>query len=235
MMRLFAISDLHLSGGDDKPMDVFGDHWENHFGKIAGYWQENITDQDAVLIAGDISWAMQLENALDDLHMIGDLPGHKVLLRGNHDYWWSSVTRVRDCLPKNMYVIQNDAVRIGDHVFCGSRGWGTEETKEDARIFARELLRLEMSLKQAERLGGDITVLCHYPPVTEKGELTPAGRIICSYPVKHVVYGHLHGIQTPVFNGEVNGVPFFCTSCDKIGFCPVRIDGGDESIACGDY
>ena len=109
-MRVFAIGDLHLPGGDDKPMNIFGDRWTGHFDKISANWRETADEDDVILIPGDISWAMQLENALPDLEAIGALPGKKILLRGNHDYWWSTVTRVRESLPEKMYALQNDAV-----------------------------------------------------------------------------------------------------------------------------
>ena len=229
-MRVFAISDLHLSGGDDKPMDVFGAHWENHMDRIEEDWKARVAEEDTVLIAGDISWAMHLEDAADDLRRIGCLPGNKILLRGNHDYWWSSVTRVRESLPEKMYAVQNDAVRIGEQVFCGTRGWNTEETQENKKIFTRELLRLDMSLQQAVRLGGEITVMCHYPPLTENGVLNGAGEIIARYPVKQVVYGHLHGQQSPAFNGTVSGIRFDCTSCDKLGFRLLEMEGGEAAL-----
>lgn len=227
-MRVFAISDLHLTGGDDKPMEIFGAHWQNHMERIEEDWRARVRDDDIVLIAGDISWAMQLEHAEDDLRRIGQLPGYKVLLRGNHDYWWSSVTRVRGMLPEKMYVIQNDAVKIGEYVFCGSRGWTQEDTQDDRKIFTRELMRLEMSLQRAEKLGGRITVMCHYPPVTEDGKLNEAGEIIAEYPVRNVVYGHLHGQQSVPFNGVAGGVRFYCTSCDKLDFHLQELECGDE-------
>lgn len=217
-MRLFAISDLHLPGGDDKPMDVFGFHWEHHFEKIAEDWISRVSEEDVVLIPGDISWAMQTENAKEDIQAISLLPGRKILLRGNHDYWWNSITRVRAMLPNGMYAVQNDAVRLGEYVFCGSRGWTGEETAADRKIFNRELMRLKMSLDNALRLGGNIIVMCHYPPVTDTGELNGAGEVLSAYPVSAVVYGHIHGTETPVFNGFVCGMPVNCVSCDKLGF-----------------
>ncbi|MBS7299823.1 MAG: metallophosphoesterase, partial [Eubacteriales bacterium] len=141
-MIVYAIGDLHLPGGDDKPMAVFGAHWEGHWEKICQDWRARVTTQDVVLVPGDISWAMQLEHALDDLHAIAALPGRKILLRGNHDYWWSSLTRVREALPEGMYALQNDAMEMEGIVFAGSRGWtlpGSEAaTGEDLKIYQRE-------------------------------------------------------------------------------------------------
>ena len=217
-MRVFAIGDLHLPGGDDKPMNVFGAQWTGHFNRIREDWSARVGEEDAVLIPGDISWAMQLEDAVPDLLSIGELPGKKVLLRGNHDYWWGSVTRVRDALPRDMYVIQNDALKLEDTVICGSRGWTGEETAEDKKIFSRELLRLEMSLRRASELGGRMIVMCHYPPCGENGAETEVTRLIGQYPVSDVVYGHLHGTQVNAFNGMISGIRYYCVSCDQIGF-----------------
>ena len=122
-MKIYAIGDLHLPGGDDKPMEVFGTHWEGHWQKIKQDWLEKVRYEDVVLIPGDISWAMQLEHAVEDLRAVGDLPGRKIILRGNHDYWWGSITRVREALPEGMYALQNDAIELDGVVFCGSRGW----------------------------------------------------------------------------------------------------------------
>ena len=164
-MAIYAIGDLHLPGGDDKPMNVFGDHWSGHFERICQDWISRVRDEDTVLIPGDISWAMQLDDALPDLESIGRLPGTKVLLRGNHDYWWSGISRLRDVLPKGMFAIQNDAMKIGDTAVCGTRGWtlpGGSTAPEDEKIYRRELQRMEMSLDRAMKLGAErLVVMCH--------------------------------------------------------------------------
>ncbi len=140
-------------------------------------------------------------------------------MRGNHDYWWSSITRVRDILPQGMFAIQNDSLMLEDIVFCGTRLWNTDGTAEDMKIYRRELMRLEMSLKNAVARGGQrIVLMTHYPPLAENGGMTDAGRIIEQYPVSDVIYGHLHGKQTRVFNETVNGIRYLCTSCDKLDF-----------------
>ena len=139
---LFAIGDLHLPGGDDKPMNVFGDHWDDHFERISEDWRARVGEDDTVLIPGDISWAMQLEHAIPDLHAIGELPGKKVILKGNHEYWWSSITKVRANLPAGMKALQYDALDIGEAVVCGTRLWNlpTRDNAlkpEDQHIFDR--------------------------------------------------------------------------------------------------
>jgi len=229
-MSVFAIGDLHLPGHEQKPMDVFGSHWDRHFETICENWRQKITAEDVVLIPGDISWAMQLSEALDDLAAIGGLPGTKLLLRGNHDYWWSSLSKLRAALPEGMHVIQNDALRIGDHVFCGTRGWNfpTQQqplSGQDEKIYLRELMRLRMSLDQARRLGeAEITVMLHFPPLFADGLGTAFTEILEEYGVQRVVYGHLHGAGIKIaFEGERGGISYHLVSCDALGFNPLRI------------
>ncbi len=225
-MQLYAIGDLHLPGGDVKPMDVFGDHWQDHFARIAADWKQRVTDDDVVLVPGDVSWAMKLADALPDLAAIGELPGRKVLLKGNHDLWWGGIGLLRRSLPEGMYALQNDALDLGDCVVCGSRGWaypteGSPLTDEDRRIFDREMIRLEMSLKEAVRLaqGRPIVVMMHYPPLYRSDRDTPFTRLLRQYPVDAVVYGHLHGDAIKAgFTGEHEGIRYQLTSCDALGF-----------------
>lgn len=223
--RVFAISDLHLPGGDDKAMDVFGDHWQDHFQKISEDWKQKVTYRDIVLLPGDISWAMHLKDALPDLQMIGELPGIKIMLKGNHDYWWSAISQVRASLPAGFHALQNDAVEAGEMVFAGSRGWVTpgleQEEPDTQKIYSRELLRLEMSLQKAEKVREDkpLIALCHFPPCSNRGEDTPVTQLLERYQVNHVVYGHLHGQACGSgFQGQKNGVYYHLTSCDCLGF-----------------
>ena len=125
-MKIFAISDLHLSLSGEKPMDIFGYSWEDYLNKIELDWQNKVSDEDIVLISGDISWAMKQEDALKDIEFISKQKGKKILIRGNHDYWWQSITKLREMMPKDIFLLQNDAVKIGNFVFCGSRGWAVE-------------------------------------------------------------------------------------------------------------
>lgn len=231
-MKVFAIGDLHLPGGDVKPMDIFGKHWEGHYEKIRADWLNRVCEEDVVLIPGDISWAMTLEEATPDLLSIGELPGQIVLLRGNHDYWWSSVTRLRAILPGNMHALQNDALVLGDLVLAGSRGWtlpGQNTTVQDEKIYARETARLELSLKEAVRLGEGrpILAMMHYPPVTpdtlQQG--TEFTRMLERYPVVRCVYGHLHGPSIRWgYNGTYHGIRYDLTSCDALDFRLKQID-----------
>ena len=153
-MKVYAISDLHLSINNPKPMNIFGPVWDNYLEEIVEDWNKKVTDEDVVLLAGDLSWAMKLEDAKTDINFLKDLKGKKILLRGNHDYWWSTISKVRNILPENIYALQNDSLVLGDYIFCGSRGWIVDDSKmtdsNDKKIFERELIRLEMSLKEAK-------------------------------------------------------------------------------------
>ena len=231
-VKVFAIGDLHLPGGDKKPMDVFGPHWENHFERISEDWRARVDDGDTVLIPGDISWAMQLGDALGDLRRIAQLPGRKLILRGNHDYWWSSLTQLRCSLPEGMYAVQNDAVDAGEIVFCGTRGWmippqsqtaGAQGASQDEKLYRREALRLEMSLQTAQRMAGGrpVFAMMHYPPLLPEHarEGTEFTRLLTQYGVSRCVYGHLHGPSVHRgYCGVYNGVQYDLVSCDALGF-----------------
>ena len=238
-MSIFAIGDLHLPGGDKKPMDIFGPHWERHFERICEDWNAKVQPEDTVLIPGDISWAMHLSAALEDLKAIAAQPGRILILRGNHDYWWSSVTQLRALLPKNMFAVQNDAFDGGDCVFCGTRGWtiplGQNTTAQDEKLYRREAMRLEMSLKEARRIadGRPIFAMMHYPPLLPETmrQGTEFTRLMTEYGVKRCVYGHVHGQSVQRgFCGMYNGVRYDLTSCDALGFklLDVSLDQLDE-------
>lgn len=205
-------------------MHVFGSHWEGHFYRIAEDWKARVQPHDIVLIPGDISWAMKLEDAMEDLQAIGHLPGRKVLIRGNHDYWWGSIGKLRSHLPVGMYALQNDALLLDGFLFCGSRGWvlaSEDGAEEDQKIYARELGRMELSLQHARRLDAEKApiVLTHYPPVEEKGGRTPLAELLLRYGVRDVVYGHLHGVACErAFSGTVGEMRCHPVSCDCLGF-----------------
>ena len=228
-MALYAIGDLHLPGGDLKPMDIFGAQWTDHFQKISSDWRARVTDEDIVLLPGDLSWAMTLDAAGADLNAIGALPGRKVILRGNHDYWWSAIGRVRQALPQGMWAVQNDAVTIDGATVCGTRGWtipDADTKPEDRKIFERELLRLDMTLRHGRALAGDGRLICmmHYPPLMRGDADTPFTRIIEAYAPSDVVYGHLHGAAlNGAFRGEKAGIRYHQVSCDGLGFQLYRL------------
>lgn len=230
-MRLFAIGDLHMSGGDDKPMDVFGSQWDRHIDHISRNWQQNVSDEDVVLIPGDISWAMRLEEARADLERISRLHGRAVLCKGNHDYWWNSISRVRSILPEGMQALQHSAADLGCCVVCGTRGWVFPEANqplspEDERIFSREAARLRMALEAARDIAGGrpVVAMTHFPPLLQNSRDTAFSALLEEYGVHSTVYGHLHGegIRNG-FTGEHRGVRYYLVSCDGIGFSPIQI------------
>lgn len=229
MPRVFAIGDLHLSlSVPNKAMDVFGAHWKDHANRIKESWQDVVDEEDLVLIPGDISWAMYLSDANADLSFIGALKGSKLLLRGNHDYWWQSVTKVRTALPARMYALQNDVFRFGDLFVCGTRGWTVPESshfkeRADRKLYERELLRLDLSIKALPQDVQAIGML-HFPPFSEAGEPSEFARRFAAANVTDVVYGHLHGAsQRFLFNGESDGVRYHAVPADYLNFIPKRI------------
>ena len=226
-MAVWAISDLHLPARQ-KPMDIFGPHWLNHFDRIREDWLEKVNPEDIVLLPGDLTWAMHLEEALEDIGRIGELPGKKLLLRGNHDYWWSSIGRVRRALPEGCFALQNDSMLLDGVLFAGSRGWQIpgepDGDSDDARIYRRERQRLEMSLKNARSQSEDapLVAMMHYPPRSDNAE--GFADILKRFDVERVVYGHLHGAGLAgAIRGEVEGIIYHQVSCDGLDFKLDRI------------
>ena len=223
-MKIYAISDLHISTNTDKPMDVFGGNWIGYLDKIRADWQEKVTDEDLVLIGGDISWAMTLEDALKDIAEFSCLKGKKVMIKGNHDYWWSSIMRIRDNLPENLIALQNDSIKIGNAVICGSRLWSVPGspnfTEQDNKIYLREGERLKLSLKSAQKIkedGDKLIALVHFPPFNVKRESTLFTDIFEEYGVDTVIYGHLHGKDARADKLVIkNGIKYYLTSCDLV-------------------
>jgi len=222
-MEVYSISDLHLSINSNKPMDIFGPVWENAFEKITENWQKLVKEEDIVLLCGDLSWAMKLENALEDIKLLNNLNGKKILLKGNHDYWWQSLTQLRENLPENIYAIQNDSVKIGNFIFCGTRGWllpeGKQKTEENIKIYNREVERLKLSLDnmQKKRDEGDIVVcMMHYPPFNSSEEDNEFTKLFDLYKVDKVVFGHIHGKNYSYkLKTSKNNIDYFLTSCDQ--------------------
>ena len=226
-MRLFAIADPHLSRADPKPMDIFGPGWEGHPEAFFEGWRATVGADDLVLVPGDISWAMHFDDALVDLRDIADLPGRKVLLRGNHDYWWPSISKLRAGLPKGMYAIQNDALEIDGVVVAGTRGWicpgshGFEE--HDAKIYRREIERLRLSLRAARRLQGHtFVVMLHFPPTNARLERSAFVDLIEDAAPDALVFGHVHGGREAVLE-EMEGVDVHFVAADALQFVPKLI------------
>ena len=230
-MKVFAIGDLHLSFSADKPMDIFGGNWEGHFEKIKTDWLQKVAPEDVVLIPGDISWAMKLSCAEKDLAQIATLPGQKVFIRGNHDYWWNGITRLRDSAPDDsFYFLQTDAVKIGEYVIVGSRGWtcpgSSDYTEQDQKLYLREAERFRLAFLDADKLAqeGDTKIaMIHYPPFTAKKEDTLFSELFEKNNVDKVVFGHIHGAAYFPLKTEKNGIEYVLASCDKVNFSLVKI------------
>lgn len=223
-MKVFAIGDLHLSGAVDKPMDIFGPAWENHAQRIAENWRSLVGNDDLVLLPGDFSWAMHLKDAFIDMAFVAELPGTKVMIRGNHDYWWNSVTQVRAALPKGMHVLQNDCFSFGGLHIAGTRGWtcpgSVNFLPEDQKIYDREVMRLGMSLSGLPKDGLRIAML-HYPPFNENRAPSGFSQAFERANISFAIYGHLHGRSCRSgFEGIRNGVNYMLVSADHIGFTP---------------
>ena len=221
-MKVFAISDLHISINNPKPMDIFGPVWEGYLDKIFADWKEKVSDEDLVLLSGDFSWAMKLEETEEDFKLLSTLPGKKVIIRGNHDYWWKSISAVRKVLPSGFYAIQNDAIKIDNIIICGTRGWtvperNAEQSEENKKIYDREVLRLELTLQAADKLrqnGEELICMMHYPPTNFSKDDSDFTRLIEKYKVNKVVFGHLHGLKKIETTFVKNDIPYFLTSCD---------------------
>jgi uncharacterized protein len=227
-MRVFAIADPHLSSAQPKPMDIFGGNWQGHPGIFFERWREVVGPGDLVLVPGDISWAMRLGDALPDLRDIARLPGKKVLLRGNHDYWWPSISRLRAALPEGMYAVQNDAVLVSGVVVAGTRGWLTpgsfEFGPEDERIYRREVERLRLSLEAAAKLSGAATlVMLHYPPTNARLEPSSFTELLTAARPDAVVFGHVHGEAPDALLPDLGGVPVHFVAADALRFYPKLI------------
>ena len=223
-MKIYSISDLHLDVNNSKPMDIFGPVWKDYLDTIIADWNNKVTDEDVVILAGDYSWAMKLDEVVPDFEFLNNLKGTKIIIRGNHDYWWSSLSKVREKLPKNTYALQNDAIKIDDYIFCGNRGWlfpeGMLNTDENQKIYAREVIRADLSLKAAKKLQTNnekIVFITHYPPFNNKAEPSEYTRLLEENGVSMVVFGHLHGYVNPkMLYNEINGVKYYLTSCDAV-------------------
>ncbi|QSO45756.1 metallophosphoesterase [Alicyclobacillus mengziensis] len=225
---IYAIGDLHLSNSVEKPMDVFGEAWTNHQARIEQNWNQRVSPDDIVLIPGDISWAMTLDEAILDLKFVSGLPGTKVMIRGNHDYWWSGISKVRAQLEDKLFAIQNDSFVAGNFVICGIRGWllpgHPQFTTDDMRLLQREAERLRLSLDHADKTGLRKICMIHYPPIGQNGEPTVFSELLETYDVKVCVYGHLHGhTHRFAFEGVKNDVRYQLTSADYIDFDPVEV------------
>jgi len=246
-MHIWAIGDLHLSFGvPDKSMAVFGSNWKEHAQKIASNWKGLISPEDLVLIPGDISWALKPEDAVPDLEWIDSLPGTKVMIKGNHDFWWGSLKKTTAILPPSIHLIQNNAFHFKDIAIGGARLWDTPEysfhsfiefqenpraKKEDLvqeelnqNIFNRELERLTLSLQEVDKQATIRIAMTHYPPIGADMKPSRAAQILEEHNIDICVFGHLHNLKESALSfGEKNGVRYSLTSCDYLNFKPIRL------------
>ncbi len=211
-------------------MHIFGGAWENHPARIEQTWRETVNQEDLVLIPGDVSWAMRLPDARDDLAFIGSLPGTKLLLRGNHDYWWSSVSKVRAFLPEGCFALQNDAFFFGDFAIAGSRGWtcpgSVSFTDTDRAIYDREVIRLGLSLDAAGS-GRRLIAMLHFPPFNERRIPSGFTELIEAHGAEALAYGHLHDKAcASAFEGMRGGTNYMLCSADHLNFIPRLVAEG---------
>ncbi|MBQ7548382.1 MAG: metallophosphoesterase [Clostridia bacterium] len=227
-MSLFAIGDTHLSFSSDKPMGIFPG-WEDYEERLEKNWNRVVGNDDTVVIAGDISWALKLEDTLEDFRFIDSLNGKKIIMKGNHDYWWSTKTKAEKFFAENgiesISILFNNAFRVGDVSVCGTRGWFFDcEKSEDRRVLLREAGRLRASVDRAKELGGEPVVFLHYPPVSLTQTCDEIYDILVEEKISRCYYGHLHGDAVNwAYNGERDGVRFSLISADYLGFCPKLI------------
>ena len=229
-MAIYTIADLHLSFNTNKPMDIFGQNWHNYEEKIKQDWLSKVKQDDLVMLPGDFSWAMCLDEAKKDFEFINNLPGKKILLKGNHDYWWTTVTSMRKYIKnnnlKNIDFLYNNSYQYGNYILAGTRGWSQTEDEVDKKIFKREVLRLELSITEGIKQYGEekeILVFMHYPPIMKtnivQNEMNDFIKIMKKYNVRKCYYGHLHGeSHQEAFEGELDGIQFELVSSDYLDF-----------------
>ena len=228
-MSLFAIGDTHLSFSCDKPMDIFRG-WDDYENKLGKNWNSIVEPDDTVVIAGDISWAMTLEDTLEDFRYLDSLNGTKIILKGNHDYWWSTKKKTEDFFEKNnissVKLLFNNAYRVGDVAICGTRGWFFDCTDDaDQKVVLREAGRLKRSVEEAKKLGGRLTAFLHYPPLSRTQVCEEIYNVLKESGVEACYYGHLHGQSAGwAVNSEYDGIDFHLISADFLEFCPKLVE-----------
>ena len=226
-MSLYVLSDLHLSFGVDKPMDVFRG-WENHTDRIVANWNRLVKKDDTVVLAGDTSWALKLEETEKDFKFINSLSGKKIILKGNHDFWWSTVSKIKNFFKEKeidtVDLLFNNSFIFEDFAVCGSRGWLYDGSGcEDEKIIQRECGRLELSLKSVPENIKEKIVFMHYPPVYNGYVCRPIIDLLKQYGIKQVYYGHIHGTGKNNTVSEFEGVSMRLTSCDCVDFTPIFV------------
>ncbi len=234
-MAIYTIADLHLSFEENKPMDIFGENWEGHAEKIKNNWISKVKPEDTVVLPGDFSWSINLENTYQDFLYLNSLPGTKLLLKGNHDYWWTTITSMRKYLQennfKNIDFIYNNSYLVENKILTGTRGWNLLETENSSKMINRESIRLKLSIEDGiKKYGSDkeIIIFMHYPPITKSSiqnyEFLDFITIMKQYNIKKCYYGHLHGKScNDAVEGEYQNIKFKLVSSDYLNFDLIKI------------
>lgn len=235
-MSIYVIGDLHLSFGQDKPMNIFGENWNDHANKIKNNWIKKVKEDDLVVLPGDFSWAMHLEDAFEDFKYLSKLPGTKLLLKGNHDYWWSTLNKMKNYLNENGFkkidFIYNSAYLYNNKIIVGTRGWSLQDSENSNKMIHRENERLKLSIEDGiKQFGIDKEIICfmHYPPINSKNIMKNNHLEFFStmkqYNVKRCYYGHLHGkSHIEAINEIVEGIKFQLVSSDYLNFDLIKIE-----------
>ena len=234
-MAIYVIADLHLSFLNDKPMDIFGSNWENHAEKIKNNWIKKVKNGDTVILPGDFSWAMYLEDTKLDFEYLNSLPGKKILLKGNHDYWWTTLKKMQEFIEENkfsnIYFLYNNSYLVEDKIIVGTRGWNILDTEEDSKMIKRDCARLELSINDGlKRYGNDkeIIAFMHYPPINKndvasnnKNEFV---KLLQKYNITKCYYGHLHGTShNDAIEGGIDGIQYKLISADYLKFDLINV------------
>lgn len=228
-MSLFAIGDLHLSLGSDKPMDIFSG-WDHYVERLEENWRDTIGDEDTVVLAGDSSWGMSLQESLTDFTFLEGLPGKKIILKGNHDYWWSTKNKMDSFFAeqgfRSLQILHNNSYVVENVVVCGSRGWLFEMGEEhDKKILTREAGRLDMSIQHAKKSGKEMIAFLHYPPVYMNQVSAEIIDVLLKHQIQRCYYGHLHGQSCQnALRGNYAGIQFELISGDSLNFKPLKIE-----------
>lgn len=230
-MAIYVIADLHLSFSQDKPMSIFGENWEGHSEKIKNNWIFKVKPEDTVVLPGDFSWAMYLQDTYKDFEYLNSLPGKKLLLKGNHDYWWTTVTNMRNFLEENKFknidFIYNNSYLVENKILTGTRGWNLLDTENSSKMIKRESIRLQLAIEDGIKKYGDdkeIIVFMHYPPISNTNKKSDFLKILKQYDIKRCYYGHLHGkSHQDAVEGIVDGIEFKLISADYLNFDVIKV------------
>lgn len=229
-MSIYAISDLHLSlGSASKRMDIF-DGWENYVDRLQQNWMQTVKKNDTVVIAGDVSWGMSLSESIDDFKFLDSLPGKKIILKGNHDYWWSTRNKMENFFVEHGFfslnILFNSAIEVEDVCICGTKGFADQEVSdENLKLENREARRLEFSLEKARELGKDPIVFLHYPPIYKNYKSMKILNVLMRNHIDKCYYGHIHGVDAHqnIYKDVYNGIQFSLISCDYLNFIPILV------------